>query len=266
MVMNSLYECAVSHCRLKPKRHAFIYQVFMFSVDIDDLPNLAHRIFGFSHNRFNWFSIDDEDHINLLQGGGIRGNLVHWLASEGFDCPTDARIQMVTFPRVLGYGFNPVSFYYLSSKAGEPLAAVAEVVNTFREMKLYWIESLGVDGRWHRRVPKNFYVSPFSDPAMEFDFRLGNTGETWEINIDTVAEGEKILLSSIRGERRDLTSARLVGYLFKYPLLSLKIIVLIHWHALQLWLRRVPFVRKSERREAQLDVMRPHSTLKEHET
>jgi hypothetical protein len=81
------------------------------------------------------------------------------------------------------------------------------------------------------------------------------------VNIDDYAVDERTLLSAVRGERRELTSARLVWYAFKYPLLSLRIIGLIHWHALLLWIRRVPFFRKSERKESQLDVMRPHSSL-----
>ena len=262
MAMNSLYECSVAHCRLKPKRHAFDYRVFMFSVDLDALSALGRRLFGFSHNRFNLFSIDDQDHIDLGLPGGIRPNLVAWLAQHGIACPSDARIRLVTFPRVLGYGFNPVSFYYIDTKDGEPFATVAEVVNTFREMKLYAIESIGADGLWHRRVAKNFYVSPFSDPGMEFDFKLGPPADQWRVNIDTHDVGERVLLSSIRGERRELSSARLVWYAFKYPMLSLRIITLIHWHAFLLWLGRVPFFRKSERLEVQRDVMRPHSSLK----
>lgn len=259
--MNSLYECSVAHCRLKPKRHAFNYQVFMFCVVLDDLPRL--RFFGFSHNRFNLFSIDDRDHVALGHPGGIRGNLIAWLAGQGTACPDDARIRLVTFPRVLGYGFNPVSFYYIDSKDGEPLAVAVEVVNTFREMKLYVIEAKGADGLWHRRVAKDFYVSPFSDPGMEFDFTLGPPAENWRVNIDTYGADERVLLSSIRGEQRELSAARLVWYAFKYPLLSLRIIGLIHWHALLLWIRRVPFFRKAERLEAQNDVMRPHSSLKQ---
>ncbi|MES2661008.1 MAG: DUF1365 domain-containing protein [Verrucomicrobiota bacterium] len=259
--MNALYECTVVHCRLKPKRNPFTYRVFMFSVDIDELPALGKRFFCFSHNRFNLFSIDDKDHLHRGKPG-IRANLTSWLDEQGVHCPVDARIRLLTFPRVLGYGFNPVSFYYVESKSGEPIAAVGEVVNTFREMKLYAMESIGSDGLWHRRVAKNFYVSPFSDPGDEFDFKLGLPAETWRVNIDDYANGERALLSSVRGDRRELTSMRLVWYAFKYPLLSLKIIGLIHWHALLLWIGRVPFFRKSERREAQLDVMRPHSSLK----
>lgn len=260
--MNALYECAVAHCRLKPKRHAFNYRVFMFALDLDQIPSVAKNIPWLGHNRFNLFSIHDADHIDLGQPGGIRGNLTHWLAGEGISCPADSRIQLLSFPRVLGYGFNPVSFYYIESAAGHPIAAVAEVVNTFREMKIYALEKLGSDGVWHRRVAKNFYVSPFSDPALEFDFRLGAPGESWRVNIDDYDGPERMLLSAIRGERRALTASRLFWYAFKYPMLSVRIIMLIHWHAFLLWWKKVPFFRKTERREVQLDVMRPHVSLK----
>lgn len=259
MAINSLYECAVMHCRLRPKRHGFNYRVFMFSVDLDDLANL--RLIGFSHNRWNLFSIDDRDHVDLGKAGGIRANLLAWIAEQGTSYPPEVRIRLLTFPRVLGYGFNPVSFYYIQSPSGEPLGAVAEVVNTFREMKLYQINSPNAEGTLHRRVRKNFYVSPFSDPAMEFDFKLGQPGEAWRVNIDDYDSEGCVLVSGISGKRRELTSARLLGYSLKYPLLSLKIIGLIHWHAMLLWLRRVPFLRKAERLDAQLDVMRPHSSL-----
>lgn len=262
VAMSDLYECTISHCRLKPKLHSFNYRVFMFAVDLDELPDLARKICGFSYNKFNLFSIDDRDHVDIGEPGGIRNNLIAWLAGEGVACPEDAAIKLVTFPRVLGYGFNPVSFYYISSKCGQPLAAVAEVVNTFREMKLYVLKAMNAEGFWHRRVVKNFYVSPFSDPGMEFDFKLGPLDEKWRVNIDNYAEGERTLLSAVRGERREITSSRLIWYAFKYPLLSLRIIALIHWQALLLWIRRVPFLRKADRQEAQLDVMRPHSSLK----
>ncbi len=257
--MNALYECTVAHCRLKPKRHAFSYRVFMFSVDLDELPTLKH--FGFSHNRFSLFSIYDRDHVDLGKFGGIRPNLEKWLDGQGIICPADASIRLVTFPRVLGYGFNPVSFYYIADANGKPLLSVAEVTNTFREMKLFPVDTSDTDGRWHRRILKNFYVSPFSDPGDEFDFKLGLPEENWQVNIDDFSNTERMLVSSVRGVRRKLTTMRLWWYVIKYPFMSLKIIALIHWHALLLWVRRVPFFRKTDRIESQLDVMRAHSSL-----
>ncbi len=259
--MNYLYECAVGHCRFKPKRHAFDYDVFMFSVDIDQLPKVKF----FSHNRFNLFSINDKDHINLGEAGGIRPNLIKWLSNQGINCPSDSKIRLMTFPRVLGYGFNPVSFYYVESAGGEPIVAVAEVVNTFHEMKLFALQNRDAAGVWNLRIAKNFYVSPFSDPAMQFDFRLGSPTEKWLVNIDDYDGDDRMLASSISGLRKPLTALRLLGYAVKYPAMSLKIIGMIHWHAFLLWRKKVPFLRKTERREVQLDVLRPHQSLKKNQ-
>ncbi len=248
-----IHECEVMHHRLRPRQRSFRYRVFMLEVDLDDLPQ--HPCLG--HNRFNLFSIDDRDHIDLGLAGGIRPNLTEWLARQGTHLPTGARVRLVTFPRVLGYGFNPVSFYYVDDAAGAPLLAVAEVVNTYREMKLYQVDAQGADGFLRRKLPKDFYVSPFSDPGDFFDFRLGLPGDDWRVNIDDFDAEGKVLTSSIRGVSRPLTNSALLGCAIKYPLLSLKIIGLIHWHALLLWLRGVPYFRKRERLEAQLDVLRP---------
>ena len=231
----------------------------MICVDLDELPSLARRTWGFSHNRFNLFSIDDSDHISTGRPGGIRGNLAAWMAGQGIVWPDSACVKLITFPRVLGYGFNPVSFYYVTSSSGEPIAAIAEVVNTYREMKLYLMDQVNAEGMWTGRVAKNFYVSPFSDPGDEFDFTIGLPSTEWKVNIDNYSGGERILLSAIRGNQRAFNSTMLIGYAFKYPLLSFKIMSLIHWHAFVLWIRKVPFFRKSERSEVQLDVMRRQS-------
>lgn len=236
----SLYECRVNHTRVSPKRHAFDYRVFMLAIDLDEFPKLPLL----SKNRFNLFSIDDRDHIHTAPAKGIRENLSAWLAEHETEVPLDARIILLTFPRVLGYAFNPVSFYYISSKSGAPIIAVAEVTNTYREMKLYPIPPTG-EGKWDRVIPKNFYVSPFSDPNDTFRFRLGAPDESWTVHIDNLTDGKPTLLSAIHGKRRELTTARLAWFALKYPLLSLRIIFGIHLHALLLFLKKIPHFPKS---------------------
>jgi len=260
-----IYECSVFHQRLKPRRNGFRYGVFMIDVDLDDLAATSRRVRGLSHNRFGLFSINDRDHVDLGLPGGIRPNLERWLEQQQMALPADAAIRLVTFPSVFGYGFNPVSFYFISDGDGRPLASVAEVVNTFREMKLYLVDGRHGDAGWHRRIAKDFYVSPFSDPADQFEFRLGIPGDDWRVDIDDHDEEGKVLISSIRGKARPLGTARLLRCALKYPLLSLKIIGGIHWHALLLWLRGVPFNRKADHPEVQRDVLRPHDTPTRHQ-
>jgi len=240
-VNNSLYECVINHTRISPKKHAFTYRVFMLAIDLDNFPKLPLL----SRNRFNLFSIDDRDHIHTDPKKSTRENLIVWLAEKGTTIPTDTRITLLTFPRVLGYAFNPVSFYYISSKSGEPITAVAEVTNTFREMKLFPLGVPDAEGRFDHLIAKNFYVSPFSDPNDAFHFRIAQPVEKWHVSINNIAEGKLTLLSSITGERRELITPRLALYAVKYPLISLSIIFRIHLHALLLFLKKIPHFPKS---------------------
>lgn len=258
-----IYECEVWHQRLVPERRPFRYRVFMLGLDLADLPNLVRKARWLGHNRFNLFAIHDRDHIEVGSEGGIRANLVSWLSGQGCTVPESARIELVTFPTVLGYGFNPVSFYCVSSNEGQTLFLVAEVVNTFREMKLYLVDQQCEDRSWQRRMQKNFYVSPFSESGDDFHFQIKRPDNQLAINVDNWHGDQKTLVSSVRGEARALTSARLLLLFFKYPLLSLKIITGIHWQALKLWAGKVPFFRKAAHRETQQDVLRPHSSLKQ---
>jgi DUF1365 family protein len=240
-VKNFLYECRVNHTRVSPKNHSFDYRVFMLAIDLDDFPRVAFL----SKNRFNLFSIDGRDHIHTDPEKSIRENLTTWLSENGTVIPADARITLITFPRVLGYSFNPVSFYYIHSNSGEPITAVTEVTNTYREMKLFPLGEPSPEGRYDRHIAKDFYVSPFSDPNDAFHFRIGQPSEEWVVHIDNHTDGKPSLLSSIRGNARRLTAARRAGSALRGPLLSLRIIFGIHWHALLLFLKKIPHFPKS---------------------
>ena len=171
---------------------------------------------------------------------------------------------LVTLPRVFGYLFNPVSFYFCFDRSGAPAAAIAEVTNTFREMKPFFLRPDPTDaarGVFHLRVPKHFYVSPFSDVDVAFDFHLRLPGDRLAVRIDDYTGERRTLTSTLAGGRRELTSARLAWFTLKYPALTLRVITLIHWHALRLWLKRVPWFAKAARAADQRGLYRPHHSL-----
>jgi DUF1365 family protein len=251
------------HHRLEPKEHHFRYRIFMFALDLDELPALATRLPFFSLNRWNLYTFRDRDHLTLPGGETkpAKDNLIAYLAGNGVQFPSDGRILLVTLPRVLGYIFNPVSFYFCSDAAGVPLCAVVEVGNTFREMKPYLVSARGSDGNFRLIAPKHFYVSPFSALDLSFDFKLRIPGDTLDIHIDDRDGERRVLLTALTGKRSPLTSARLLWFTLKYPLITLKVIFSIHWHAFRLWLKRLPFHRKAANPELQRDVLRPHSSI-----
>lgn len=273
-----LYECHVLHARFAPKAHRFLYRIFLFAIDLDELPELHRRLPWFSHNRANLYSFRDRDffpvneplhppsvptpsHREPAPARALKARVVAYLAERGTDL-TDGRVVLVTLPRVLGYLFNPVSFYFCYDRTGACVTALTEVTNTFREVKPYFLgRETQRDGAFRLRMPKQFYVSPFSDVDVAFDFVLRPPGERLTIQIDDYIGPTRMLTSTLTGPQRALTGARLAWYTVKYPLLTLRIITLIHWHALLLWAKRVRWYPKAARAADQRDLYRPHASL-----
>ncbi len=276
--MNScLYECDVLHHRFAPKPHRFVYRIFLFALDLDELDTLHHRLRLFSVGKRNFYSFRERDffpsHERLHNpssgptekqaspGQKLKERVSAHLAAHGIDL-TGGRVVLVTLPRVAGYLFNPVSFYFCYDRTGACVAALTEVTNTFREVKPYFLgRETQRDGAFRLRVPKQFYVSPFSDVDVAFDFVLRPPGERLAIQIDDYIGATRMLTSTHTGPQRALTGTRLAWYTVKYPLLTLRIITLIHWHALLLWAKRVKWYPKAARAADQRGLYRPHASL-----
>ncbi len=253
------------HHRLSPRVHRFEYGIFLACLDLGELPELDRSLRVFGWNRPRLVSFRDADHFAMRgveKTASARGSLERWLSSQGVALPGGARVRLLTFPRVLGYVFNPVSFYFVEAPDGRPVVAVAEVGNTFGEQKPYLVplEEGPADGqgaRFRMVVPKHFYVSPFSALDLSFDFRLRDPGDQLAIGVNDVDDqGRAVLVSTLTGTRVPLSDASLLRLLARYPLVTLRTIALIHWQALRLWLKRLPWHRKSDKPELQRGVAR----------
>lgn len=281
--MNSrLYECHVMHARFVPSPHRFLYRLFMLALDLDELDAVDRRLRLFSVNGRNLFGFRERDYLPSSEPlhnpshpeetagpagpSRLKDRVIALLAAHGIPFANDGRVELVTLPRIAGYQFNPVSFYFCRDRAGAPVAAIAEVTNTFREMKAYVLgpDTLSADDRgpvFRLRLPKHFYVSPFSDVDVAFDFALRPPTARLGVQIDDYAGGERTLTSTLAGPARPLDDRTLAWFSLKYPFLTVKVIALIHWHALRLYLKRVPWFRKAARAADQRDLYRPHPSI-----
>lgn len=265
------------HHRFAPKAHRFVYRIFLFALDLDELPTLHRTLRLFSVGRRNLYSFRDGDYLPTAEplhnasrpearsspgekSPDLKQRVLAHLAAHGVDL-TGGRVMLVTLPRVAGYLFNPVSFYYCYDARGNLASTLAEVTNTFREVKPYVLTAHDERGAFHLRTPKHFYVSPFSDVDVAFDFTLRPLGDRLSVQIDDYTGAARTLTSTVAGARQPLTDAALARFTLKYPLLTLRVITLIHWHALRLWLKRVPWFAKAARAADQRDLYRPHASL-----
>lgn len=260
-MQSCLYRATVMHNRLSPKKHRFHYNVFMFYIDLDEVDMLTKKLWMLSHNRFNFFSLRNDEHLQLPADRpdttkSIREQIALYLLQNGITLGK-GKVMLLTNLNVLGYNFNPVSFYFCFDENNFPLCAVSEVGNTFWEMKPYLLTKENLSGNnYHLNTVKYFYVSPFIDHDTNFDFNLVIPDEKLNIRIDDYKEEERFFISTLTGRKRALTNLNLLAYSIRFPFITLKIITLIHWNALLLWMKKIPFRRKSENQELQKDVYR----------
>jgi DUF1365 family protein len=234
---SGLYQGAVTHKRLRPREHALRYRIFMLLLDLDELPDLFGRLRLLSRGRFGLMSFDPADHGDR-SGARLRPQIEQRLAAAGIE--TGGPIRLLCMPRVLGYGFNPLSLFFCHRRDGRLAAILYEVTNTFGERHAYLIACDGREDELVRQTAsKRMYVSPFMDMALGYRFTVRPPGEAVSVAV-AVDDAEGLILSTaFTGDRRPLTDAVLLRAWLGHPLLTLKVIAAIHWEALKLLLKGV---------------------------
>ena len=238
---SAIYQGWGMHRRLRPRVHAFRYRVFSLLLDLDEGPRLGLRLFGW--NRPGLFSFQGRDHGD---GRDLRVWLDDLLAGHGITA--DGKKSVLCYPRILGFVFNPLSVWFCHAKDGALKAVVYEVHNTYDERHAYVLPVQ--DGALVKHgCEKAFYVSPFLSRDCRYAFRITPPGARVAIAIQEEEAGAPILHASFAGERRALTDGALLKMLFAYPLMTLKVVVAIHYEAVRLMLKGVkrhPHVRKAQ--------------------
>jgi DUF1365 family protein len=229
----------VRHRRLRPAAHRFEVATYFLLLPLRALR--ANPDSALARNRFGLIAFHDRDH------GDGRADALAWLdeqlAREGVT-DADGEVWLQTYPRVLGYVFKPVSFWYCQRKDGSLAAVVAEVNNTFGERHCYLLA--GPDLAWGReqRAAKVFYVSPFCHAEGEYRFRFASGDERIVARVEHHDSQGPLLLTSVSGRFAVATPARQRAAFFGQPLMTLGVIARIHWQALRLWAKRIPLIRK----------------------
>ena len=240
-----LAQGVVRHRRLRPAHNAFVYPTYFLMLPMRLLRDRATP--ALCRNRFGWLSFHDRDH-----GDGSHDALA-WLegllAAEGVH-DADGEVWLQTYPRVFNYVFKPVSFWYCHRLDGSLAAVVAEVNNTFGERHCYLLDGPELGFGREQRARKVFHVSPFCSVQGQYRFRFMRAGDRIVARVDHDDDDGPLLETSLSGRLQPLTSRSVRGAFFGTPLMTLGVIARIHWQALRLWFKRVPFHGKPEPPEA----------------
>jgi DUF1365 family protein len=233
----------VRHRRLRPVDNAFEYRTYFLMLPMRRLR--AEPCDALARNRFGLLAFHDRDH------GDGRDDALAWLDellhAEGI-ADADGEVWLQTYPRVLGYVFKPVSFWHCERADGSLAAIVAEVNNTFGERHCYLLAGAQLGYGRDLQARKVFHVSPCSHIVGGYRFRFMRSaspdGARCVARVDHEDADGALLQTSLSGRLAPLTRASARGAFFGIPMMSFGVIVRIHWQALRVWAKRVPYVKK----------------------
>ena len=242
---SAIYAGHIRHRRFLPTQNAFCYRTFMLYLDLEELPHIFDGARLWSYERLN---------VACFQRRYFYGDAQVALAdavrsgtAQAIGRAVTGPIRMLTHVRYWGYCYNPVTFYYLFEQDGKTLGAItAEITNTpWGERHTYYLDCRKADspkaGRYRWQFPKAFHVSPFMPMNVHYDWRFRIPGENLNVHMQNMIDGNKHFDATLTLTRQEITPARLQRVLLYYPVMTTKVVTMIHWQALRLWFKRTPF-------------------------
>ena len=253
---SALYVGKVLHHRLRPKAHSLTYSIYSLLIDLDELDTLNTRLTLFSVNRFNLFAVHEKDYGNGDETP-LKTYVTNTMETAGLAW-SHGPIRLLTMPRILGYAFNPLSVFFIHNTNGSLAAILYEVNNTFgqRHSYLMGVEN-GATGRLVQNCDKCFYVSPFLDMALGYEFHIDAPQDSFALTIK-VSDEQGLMLTAVQNETRvALTDKALLTAFITHPLLTLKVIGAIHWEALKIWVKGIKLVPRPNAPNHKVSVYNP---------
>lgn len=239
MIEECAYEVEIWHERTEPVKLNFALRGYMLCVDLSRFDGAGRplRLLGFGHSRLHNFRRKDFSLIADARQGAHDAAVEYLRQNSGIRAD---RVFLLANPAICGYIFNPVSFFFCYL-GGNFVATIVEVNNTFGEQK-HFILPAEVPGATEK---KNFYVSPFISPLADFKMRIVAPTDRLSVGIHTVSGRGTELKAELSGRSLKLSDAALLKLFLRYPVHTLRVIVLIHWYALKLFFRGVPHYVKA---------------------
>lgn len=235
---------AVMHERAGEARNRFVYRLAFLRVPLSGWDALKVPLLAV--DRPGIFSLRTADH-GARDGSPLLPWIRELLAAHGLAATCDGEVVLQTMPRLFGYVFNPVSFWFCHDRDGRLRVVLAEVSNTFGERHNYLVhhhDLRPIEFGDELSARKVFHVSPFFPVRGEYRFRFASAGEVHSVRIDYWDGGECRLATRVGGRAQPLSGTSMTRWLAQFPLMTLGVTARIHWQALRLWRKRAAFFRK----------------------
>ena len=226
----------VRHRRFSPMKHALNSNLFMPCIDLDELDTLSENIWGFGQRWWHWARFRRNDYVGE---GDLKSAIIDKVVELGGEALVNPSVLALVHLRYLGLYFSPVNFYYVNDANGVWRYLLAEVSNTPWNQTHYYLvptENENVDKYQH---DKAFHVSPFNPISQRYVWRVKPLTERLMIHLEC-HDPDKVFDATLSMKKNQLNSKNLLLALAKTPVMAVKVVAGIYWHALILWWKGAP--------------------------
>ncbi|MGF1776505.1 DUF1365 domain-containing protein [Vibrio nomapromontoriensis] len=242
---------SVDHRRFTPKKHYLRYPLFMPAIDLDELEQLKQSVWGFGDKWWHWARFQRTDYLGQGDLKLALQNKVHELTGDKLT----GKVIAVCHLRYLGIYFSPVNFYYLYDKRGQWQYLLAEVSNTpWNERHYYAVnaQSGNQDENWQH--DKAFHVSPFNPIDQQYKWKLKPLGERLFVHL-ACHRDHKEFDATVSMKSQPFCSKQLLSLLIKTPVMAVKVVAGIYWHAFKLWCKGMPIYDHPEKKSSPAEAL-----------
>ncbi|ELI5733274.1 DUF1365 family protein [Vibrio fluvialis] len=239
----------VRHRRFTPVEHALNYPLFMPNIDLDEWSVLQKCVWGLGERWWHWARFRREDYLGT-------GDLKTAVQDKLFELTGEqirGRVQAVVHLRYLGLYFSPVNFYYLYDQQGVWRYLLAEVSNTpWNERHYYAVPAERGDQGENWTHDKAFHVSPFNPVEQIYQWKLKPLSDALMVHLECHRD-QKEFDATLALKAQPFTTKALITLLIRTPMMTVKVLTGIYWHALKLWIKGVPFYSHPRYRQHEAD-------------
>lgn len=244
---SSILDMKVSHKRHRPKPYEFSHKVLYFLLKLNNTSSPNSKLF--SLNKLNFFSLFWRDY-GFEKFNNPALYIKQILQEFNIKSADSDDLFLLTMPKAVGFGFNPVSFWLCFDSKKSLYAVLAEVNNTFGERHGYLCFNKNIKPITKFSTincQKVFHVSPFCKVQGHYEFKFEISPLEVKINIEYFDSEKKLISTSINGKFEELIDKNLIRYFFLIPFMTIKVLALIHYHALRIWLKKIPYINKPKK-------------------